>query len=240
MGQLSSMVRRMSIDQIELSPTDRTSIKRGRGRARIDRAELADVLSSARVCHLGVFVDGNVLVLPTVFGVDFDGPDRGGTLYLHGSVAARSLVHAPSSDICVTITVLDGLVLARSAFNHSMNYRSAVVIGRPRVVIDDAERTRALDAIVDQVVEGRSRHLRAHTKKELAATVVLALPLYEASVKARSGDPVDDERGVEAGGVWAGVVPVAEHVGASTPAADLESGIAVPEHVLAVGRKRAN
>lgn len=223
----------MSLD-IELSPTARTTIKRGRARARTERADLADVLASARICHLGVTVDGSVRVLPTAFGVDFDGPDRGGSLYLHGSVAARSLVQAPASEICVTVTVLDGLVLARSAFHHSMNYRSAVVLGRPRVVIDEAERARALDAIVDHVVNGRSRYLRGHTKKELAATVVLALPLYEASVKARSGDPVDDERDVEAGGVWAGVVPVGEQLGETAAAADLEPGVAVPEHVRAI------
>lgn len=228
----------ISVMSIELSPTERSTIKRGRIRARTDREELADVLSAARICHLGVEVDGTVRVLPTVFGVDFDGPDEGGTLYLHGSVAARSLVQAPDADICVTVTVLDGLVLARSAFHHSMNYRSAVVLGQPRVVTEDGERIRALDAIVDQVVEGRSKHLRSHTKKELAATVVLALPLYEASVKARSGDPVDDESDIAAGGVWAGVVPIGEEVGEQTSAADLEPEVAVPEHVLALRRRR--
>ncbi|WP_236077576.1 pyridoxamine 5'-phosphate oxidase family protein [Rhodococcus sp. P1Y] len=222
----------------ELSPTERTTIKRGRARSRSDRAELVDVLASARICHLGVTVDGTVRVLPTVYGVDFDGPDLDGTLYLHGSVAARSLVQAPDLEICVTVTVLDGLVLARSGFNHSMNYRSAVLLGRPRVVTEDAELGRALDAIVDQVVEGRSKHLRSHTKKELAATVVLALPLYEASVKARSGGPEDDDRDVAAGGVWAGVVPVSECLGESIAADDLTPEIAVPQHVLALSGGR--
>nr|WP_296780885.1 pyridoxamine 5'-phosphate oxidase family protein [Rhodococcus sp. (in: high G+C Gram-positive bacteria)] len=226
----------MSIEQTSLSPTARSTIKRGRLRARIDREDLADVLASARICHLGVTVDGTVRVLPTAFGVDFDGPDRGGTLYLHGSVAARSLVDAPATDICVTVTVLDGLVLARSAFHHSMNYRSAVVLGRPRVVTGDDERSRALDAIVDQVVDGRSAHLRAHTKKELAATVVLALPMFEASVKARAGDPIDDAADIEAGGVWAGVVPLDEHVGETVTAADVEPGLTVPEHVRRLAR----
>lgn len=226
----------MSIDDTLLSPTARSTIKRGRARARTDRQDLADVLASARICHLGVTVDGSVRVLPTAFGVDFDGPDKGGTLYLHGSVAARSLVEAPVADICVTVTVLDGLVLARSAFHHSMNYRSAVVMGRPRVVTEEGERSRALDAIVDQVVEGRSAHLRAHTKKELAATVVLALPMFEASVKARGGDPVDDAADIDAGGVWAGVVPLAVTAGEAVTADDVESGIAVPDHVLAVVR----
>lgn len=192
------------------------------------------MLASARVCHLGVVVDGTVRVLPTAFGVDFDGPDVGGTLYLHGSVAARSLVQAPTGDICVTITVVDGLVLARSAFHHSMNYRSAVVLGRPRVVDDNDERARALDAIVDQVVEARSSHLRPNTRKELAATVVLALPLHEASVKSRTGEPADDVSDVEAGGVWAGVVPVRECFGPASTSSDVEPSVAVPQHVLAV------
>ncbi|SNS83908.1 hypothetical protein SAMN05421642_1061 [Rhodococcoides kyotonense] len=219
---------------MQLSPTPRSAIRRGKIRARTDRADLADVLASSRICHLGVVVDGCVRVLPTAFGVDFDGPDRGGSLYLHGSVAARSLVDAPTGEICVTVTVLDGLVLARSAFHHSMNYRSAVVLGTPRVVTDEAERALALDAIVDQVVDGRSTHLRAHTKKELAATVVLALPLYEASVKARAGDPVDDASDIDAGGVWAGVVPIAETTGKLRTSADVEPEVAVPQHVLDV------
>ncbi|MGA9871908.1 MAG: pyridoxamine 5'-phosphate oxidase family protein [Rhodococcus sp. (in: high G+C Gram-positive bacteria)] len=217
-----------------LSPTPRSTIRRGRRRAQTDRRGLADVLSVAKLCHLGVNVDGSVRVVPTAFGVDYDGPDRGGTLYLHGSVAARSLVQAPGTEICVTVTVLDGLVLARSAFNHSMNYRSAVVLGTPRVVTSEDERVRALDAIVDQVVEGRSEHLRPHTAKELAATVVLALPLYEASVKARYGDPSDDAGDIDAGGVWAGVVPVRRVLGKPIPTSDLDADVPVPQHVRAL------
>ncbi len=128
------------------------------------------------------------MVFPTAYGFDLDGPpDRGGSIYVHGSVASRSL--APDSEICITITILDGLVLARSGFHHSMNYRSGVIIGSPRVVTDGDERVKALNLIVDQVVPGRSQHLRDHTRKEMAATIVLALPLYEASVKARTGGP---------------------------------------------------
>ncbi len=234
MEQLRSNNAVMSTQQNQLSPTLRTTIARGRARARTDRKDLADVLGAARVCHLGVVVDGTVRVLPTVFGFDFNGPDRGGTLYLHGSVAARSLVDAPAADVCVTMTVVDGLVLARSAFNHSMNYRSAVILGRPRLVNDETERLRALDAIVDHVVEGRSAHLRPHSKKELAATVVLALPLHEASVKVREGDPVDDARDVEVGGVWAGVVPLQERAGPVRSAVDVDPAVAVPEHVRAI------
>lgn len=226
----------MTDDEVLLSPTPRTTVIRGRHRAQQERAALLDVLRSARLCHIGVVVDHLPRVLPTVFGVDPEGPDRAGTLYLHGSVASRSLVEAPTQDICVTVTVVDGLVLARSAFHHSMNYRSAVVVGRPRRVADEDERIRALDAIVDQVVPGRSAHLRAHSRKELAATSVLALPLYEASVKARAGGPIDDDSDVAAGGVWAGVVPIGESLGRAERAEDVEPHLVEPDHVAALAR----
>ena len=127
-------------------------------------------------------------MLPTVFGVDPDGPDRDGTLYLHGSVAARSLLAGARTRTSASPAPWStGLVLARSGFHHSMNYRSAVVIGRGRLVDDADEKVRALDLVVDHVVPGRSATLRAHTRKELAATTVIALPLHEASVKKRAG-----------------------------------------------------
>ena len=226
----------MTGDSAPLSPTARTAVIRSKSRARLERSALLELLGSARICHLGVLVAGVPRVLPTVFGVDPAGPDREGTLYLHGSVASRSMIDAPDQDICATITVVDGLVLARSAFHHSMNYRSAVVIGRPRRVDEADERIRALDAIVDQVVPGRSAQLRPHTRKELAATALLALPLYEASLKSRSGGPIDDASDVGAGEMWAGVLPVREALGNPEPAADLVGNTPVPEHVSDVLR----
>jgi nitroimidazol reductase NimA-like FMN-containing flavoprotein (pyridoxamine 5'-phosphate oxidase superfamily) len=217
-----------------LSPTPRTTVGRNRDRAGTDGGELFAVLADAMVCHLGTVADGHPVVVPTAFGVDPGGPDEGGTLYLHGSVAAGSLVRAPDQDVCVTVTCLDGLVLARSAFHHSMNYRSAVVIGRPRLVADPAEKVRALDLVVDQVVPGRAATLRAHTRKELAATAVVAVPLAEASVKTRSGPPVDDEGDVAAGG-WAGVLPLRVTAGEVVPAAEVRD-VPVPEDVR---RRRA-
>jgi len=217
-----------------LSPTARTTVRRGRQRARSERCDLYDVLDAALVCHLGVLVDGTPLVLPTVFAVDLDGPDDGGTVYLHGSVAARSLRAAPDRDVSVAFTVLDGLVLARSAFHHSMNYRSAVVTGRPRTVDDPDEKVRALDLVVDHAVPGRAGTLRPHTRKELAATAVVALGLAEASVKVRTGDPVDDEPDVRQGG-WAGVVPLRLVPGDVVTAADAV-GHEPPDHV----RRRAS
>lgn len=226
----------MTVDDVPLSPTARTVVMRSSNRASLERATLLDVLCSARICHVGVVVAGLPRVVPTVFGVDPNGPDREGTLYLHGSVASRSMSDAPEQDICVTTTVVDGLVLARSAFHHSMNYRSAVVVGRPRRVEDADERIRALDAIVDQVVPGRSAHLRSHTRKELAATAILALPMYEASVKSRTGGPVDDDHDIRQSDVWAGVVPVWEAIGDAEPAENLAEEIPVPDHVDALGR----
>src|SRR5215470_14913130 len=138
-----------------LSPTERTTLTRHRERGFADRAALFEVLDEALVCHVGIVRDGEPVVLPSIQGVDPDGPDEGGTLYLHGSVAAPWLVQAPGQTVCATFTLVDGAVLARVAFSHSMNYRSAVVIGPARRVDDPAERDRALGLIVDHVVPGR-------------------------------------------------------------------------------------
>ncbi len=179
------------------------------------------MLDAALICHFGVLVDGAPIVLPTAFGFDPDGPDAGGTLYLHGSVASQSLRAAPQQAICVSFTVLDGLVLARSAFHHSMNYRSAVVFGVPRLVEEPEEKARALDLVVDHAVPGRAATMRPHTRKELAATSVLALSLAQASVKARSGGPIDDEADI-ADGAWAGVLPLRFAAGEVVTATDSE------------------
>lgn len=194
-----------------------------------DRARLHALLADGLVAHLGVVADGHPVVLPTAYGVDLDGPDEGGTLYLHGSVAAGWLARALEHEVCVTVTELDGLVTARSGFHHSMNYRSAVVIGRVRRVEDDAERSHALDLIVDQMVPGRAVTLRPPTRKELAATVVLALPLAEASMKERAGGPRDDPEDVEAG-VWGGHVPLRRVAG--TPVSSADSHDDVPADVV--------
>jgi nitroimidazol reductase NimA-like FMN-containing flavoprotein (pyridoxamine 5'-phosphate oxidase superfamily) len=159
------------------------------------------------------------VVLPAIHGVDPDGPDDGGTLYLHGSVAAPWLLQAPGQTVCATFTLVDGVVVARAAFSHSMNYRSAVVIGPARRVDDEAERDHALRLIVDHVVPGRTATLRANTRKELAATAVIAVPLAEASVKARTGGPADEDADV-ATGTWAGVVPLAVTAGEIEPDQD--------------------
>ncbi|MCW2775727.1 MAG: hypothetical protein JWN91_4053 [Nocardioides sp.] len=190
-----------------LEPTARTTVNRGRNRSVADRDQLHAFLADALVAHLGVVVGEHPVVLPAAFAIDLDGPDPDGTLYVHGSVAAGWLRAAQDATVCVTVTELDGLVAARSAFHHSMNYRSAVVIGPARVVDDPDERQHALDLVVDHMIPGRSATLRASTRKELAATAVLAVPLREASMKARDGGPVDEPEDVDAG-IWGGHIPL--------------------------------
>jgi nitroimidazol reductase NimA-like FMN-containing flavoprotein (pyridoxamine 5'-phosphate oxidase superfamily) len=203
-----------------------------------DRAALLALLREAFIAHIGVTVGDHPVVLPTAYAVDVDGPDAGGSIYVHGSVAARWLRQAGDATVCVTVTELDGLVTARSAFHHSMNYRSAVVIGRARLVDDPAERQHALDLIVDHMVPGRAATLRPSTRKELAATAVLAVPLREASMKARAGGPVDDPEDVAAG-VWGGHVPVLRVLGDPVPAADNPPGTGVPDDVSGAARTRS-
>lgn len=216
-----------------LSPSTRTRINRGKDRAVGDRRRLIAFLGEALVAHVGVAAGSHPVVIPTAYAVDVDGPDEGGSIYLHGSVAAGWLTRAAGAEVCVTVTEVDGLVAARSGFHHSMNYRSAVVIGRARLVRDEAERERALAAIVDHMVPGRSATLRPATRKELAATAVLAVPLAEASMKARSGGPVDDPSDVAAG-TWAGHVPLHRTAGVPVSAADSHDRVAADVAARAV------
>jgi uncharacterized protein len=202
-------------DASPLSPTPRTRITRLRERGRTDREELLDFLAGQLIAHIAVDAGGHPVTLPVAYGVDPDGPDQDGTIYVHGSVGAGWLSTAPGSTVCVTVTALDGLVLARSGFHHSMNYRCAVILGTARLVDSQEERARALDLVVDQVVPGRAATLRAHTRKELVATAVLAVPLHEASLKQRAEGVGDEPEDVEAG-IWAGVLPL------RTVACDLE------------------
>ena len=210
-----------------LSCTERTTIRRMRERGRTDRDDLYAVLDAGLVCHLGVIVDGSPVVLPTGYGRIRD------TLYLHGSSASRALLAADGQDICVTVTHLDGLVCARAVFHHSMNYRSAVAFGTARLVTDDSERLSALHAVTEQLAPGRWDHARLPTRKELAATAVLALPLDEASVKVRTGPPKDDPEDYDTD-IWAGVIPAELRFGAAEPDPDLRAGIGVPDHITAM------
>lgn len=181
--------------------TDRTRVRRLANRGNYDRETVHAILDEALVCHVGFVVDGMPVVIPTIHWREDD------TLYVHGSAASRMLRSLKDGvDACVTVTLVDGLVLARSAFHHSMNYRSVVVFGKAREVGDD-EKLRALDGLVEHVVRGRSQEVRPPNERELRQTLVLALPLDEASAKIRTGGPVDDEEDY-ALPVWAGVVPL--------------------------------
>ncbi|MGH3305722.1 MAG: pyridoxamine 5'-phosphate oxidase family protein [Streptosporangiaceae bacterium] len=215
-----------------LSSTPRTRLHRLRERGQADRTELDAVLSAGLVCHLGVAIDGEPVVLPTGYG------RVGDTLYLHGSAANRSLLAAAGQQVCVTVTLLDGLVCARAVFHHSMNYRSAVIFGAARLVTEPTEKLAALRAVTDHLVPGRWEHAREPSRKELAATAVLALPLDEASVKVRSGGPKDDPEDYDSG-IWAGVLPAALAFGPAEPDPALPPGVAVPGHIAALaGRPR--
>lgn len=210
-----------------LSPTERATLGRHRERGRTDRAELYAVLDEALVCHLGVVGDdGAPLVLPTCFGRIDD------VLYLHGSSGATSLRDGSGAPACVTVTLLDGLVYARSVFSHSVNYRSAVVHGVARPVTDPAEKLAGLRTVVEHTTPGSWDHARRPTAKELAATAVLALDLAESSLKVRTGPPGDEPDDL-ANPAWFGVVPVRTVFDAPVPAPSLPSGRSTPAHVTA-------
>lgn len=212
----------------ELSPTDRSRVRRHHDRQRSDRAELHAVLDEALVAHLGRVVDGEPVVLPTLHA------RVGDVLYLHGSSGAASL--RGGEQVCVTVTLIDGLVYARRWFTHSANYRSAVVRGHARKVTDPDEAMTALRALVAHVAPGQEDHAAAPTRKEMAATSVIAVGLTEASVKARTGPPGDGDAVAEGDERWAGVVRLETRVAEVTTCPALPADTPVPAHVPAPGR----
>ncbi|MEV6569174.1 pyridoxamine 5'-phosphate oxidase family protein [Streptomyces kronopolitis] len=212
-------------------PTERTTPTRARERAAYDRETVHAILDAGYVCHLGFIRDGSPVVLPTLYG------RVGDRLYLHGSTGSRPLRMAgaapdPGLAVCVTVTHVDGLVLARSAFHHSLNYRSVVVHGTAYEVTDPQEKTSALDALVDHVVPGRAADSRPGNAKELAATSVIRLDLRDVSAKIRTGGPNDDPEDL-ALPYWSGVLPVAPVYGAPIPSDDLAPGIPEPAYLTA-------
>jgi uncharacterized protein len=207
-----------------LSATERTRHRRLRALGRTDRESLYAVLDAGLVAHLGVITGGWPMVVPTVYGFDTQ------TLYLHGSVASQSL-NTAGTDVCVTITLTDGLVLARSVFEHTINYRSAMIYGRPHLITDPAEKLAGLRAVSEHVAPGAWDYARRPSRKELAAARLLALPLEEASVKIRTGPPDDADSPDAALGLWAGELPLAVTWQQPVPDPALPPGIAVPAHV---------
>ncbi|MFI5519868.1 pyridoxamine 5'-phosphate oxidase family protein [Streptomyces platensis] len=208
-----------------LTETERTRHRRLREQGSLERADLDAILAAGFLCHLGVTVEGTLLVVPTVYGSD------GTTLYFHGSVASRSLVASPGAAVCVTVTHVDGLVLARSVFEHGVNYRSAMVFGTPRPVTDPEEKLKGLRCLTEQATPGQWDYARRPSRKELAATALLALSLDEASVKIRTGPPDDGESPDAELDVWAGTLPLHTSWGALEPDPLLTPGITAPSHI---------
>ncbi|MCX5424587.1 pyridoxamine 5'-phosphate oxidase family protein [Streptomyces sp. NBC_00078] len=206
-----------------LPRTELTRHRRLREQGSLERADLDAILDAGFVCHLGVVVEARPLVVPTVYGRDRR------QLYLHGSVASRSL--AGGAPVCVTVTHVDGLVLARSVFEHGVNYRSAMIHGEARKVTDPDEKLAGLRRLTEQAAPGQWQYARRPDRKELAATTLLALSLEEASVKIRTGPPDDGDSDDAALGVWAGSLPLTSVWGAPVPDPLLPPGIPVPGHI---------
>ncbi len=214
------------------TPTGRSMLKRLPKRGDYDRESVYQILDEAFVCHVGFIVDNQPFVIPTGYA------RVGDNLLIHGSAASRMLrALVQEIDICVTVTLIDGLVLARSAFHHSMNYRSVVIFGKAKVVSDEREKADALYAFSEHIIPNRWAEVRPPTEKELKATLVLSLPLEEASAKIRTGNPIDDENDY-ALDVWAGVIPL--RLAALLPVSDprLRQGIEPPAYARNYTRQR--
>lgn len=214
----------------EFKPTQRTQVKRLPDRGAYDSETVFRILDEGLICHVGFSVDEQPFVIPTGYARVND------TLYIHGSAASRMLrTMAEGVQVCVTVTLLDGLVLARSAFHHSMNYRSVVMLGHATLISDSAEKVKALEAFTEHIVRGRWNDVRLPTEAELKATTVLALPLAEVSAKIRTGPPKDDAEDYQLP-IWAGIVPLTITQG--TPVGDprLSAGLEPPSYAKKYSR----
>ena len=214
-------------------PTARTRVVREPDRAVYDREAVYRILDEGFLCHVGFVVDGQPFVIPTSYG------RHDATLYIHGSAASRMLrqVTKDGVPVCITTTLLDGLVLARSVFNHSMNYRSVVILGKATLVDDSQEKLAALRTLSEHILPGRWEDARQPNERELKATSVLRVPIEEFSAKVRVGPPIDDEEDYSFP-TWAGVVPLEMNVGAPIDDARLLAGKEVPAYARNYTRKR--
>jgi len=204
----------------ELPRTQRTTLKRLPQRGSFERQQINEILDEGFICHVGFVFNGEPVVIPTGYA------RAGDALIIHGSQASRMLRQLGQGiDVCVTVTLIDGLVLARSAFHHSMNYRSVVVFGRARAIEEREEKMAALTALSEHMIPGRWDEVREPNDRELQLTTVLSIPLTEASAKVRTGPPVDDEEDYDLP-VWAGVIPL--QITASEPIADPRLGANIP------------
>ena len=214
------------------SPTPRTRVVREPERAVYDRAAVYQILDEGFLCHVGFVADGQPFVIPTSYGRKND------NLYIHGSAASRMLRTLDQGvPVCVTVTLLDGLVLARSIFNHSMNYRSVVVLGKAVAVTDSQEKLEALRALSEHILPGRWDEVRQPNERELKATLVMRLPIEEFSAKVRQGPPVDDAEDYSFP-TWAGVIPLEMVAGEPISDAKLEPGREAPEYARHYARKK--
>jgi uncharacterized protein len=207
-----------------IEQTERTKLKRIPKRGSFDRETVYKILDEAFICHIGFSVDGQTFVIPTAYG------RKGNTLFVHGSAASRMMREMSKGiDVCITITLVDGLVLARSAFHHSMNYRSVVIFGKAEIVTEESEKNDALFTFTEHLIKGRWDDARVPNSKELKATTVLKLEINEASAKIRTGNPVDDENDLDLD-VWAGVIPLETKAGKPINDNLLKENIAVPDY----------
>ena len=216
----------------DFTPTKRTQVRRLPKRGVYEREAVYRILDEGLVCHVGFVMEGKPVVIPTGYGRKDD------TLYIHGSTGSRMFrALARGAEVCITVTLVDGLVLARSAFYHSMNYRSVVIFGKAVAVEDPSAKWEAMRAFTNHVMPGRWEEIRQPAEKELQATTVLAVSLEEVSAKVRLGPPIDEEADY-ALAVWAGVLPLEVSPGQPLPDARLSKEIPVPEYVRAYSRKR--
>jgi len=204
------------------SPTERTQVRRRSMRGVYDKQQVHSILDEGFICHVGFVADGQPFVVPTAYA------RAGEQIYIHGSPASRLMKGHQEIDLCLTVTLVDGLVLARSAFHTSINYRSVVVYGKARHVTDLIEKWQALRSFTNHVIHSRWEQTKQPTEPELKATSVLSLPLEEVSAKIRTGPPIDDEEDY-ALPVWGGVVPVLQSFGIPVPDGRVLQGIAVPQ-----------
>lgn len=208
-----------------LKTTARTKIKRIPKRGNFERETINKILDEAFICHVGFTIDDKLFVIPTSYA------RSGDSILIHGSSASRMMrAMADKIEVCVTVTLIDGLVLARSAFHHSMNYRSIVIFGKAKIIQDEQEKFEALRLFTEHIIPNRWTEIRPPSELELKATTVLSLPITEASAKIRTGNPVDDEEDYDLN-VWAGVLPLNLSVGKPADDGKIKDGVEVPSYI---------
>lgn len=207
----------------EKSPTERARLKRGHERGDYKKETIYEILAAMPLCHVSYVLDGKPVVTPTFQW------RQGDHIYWHGSSASRMIKKSTNADVCLSVTILDGMVLARSAFHHSVNYRSVMLFGKATIIADKQQASNSLKAMIESLYPGRWDLLRPITDKELKATTVLSMPINEAAAKVRTGPPIDDEEDYDLP-IWAGVIPVSLQVAAPSDDQRIIPGVLAPDH----------